>query len=59
MKMIDIIDKTTGGINLAELSKQNGRTEIENAKTLIELLAVKADFYDKPLKIHLTFPKGD
>ena len=43
------------GIDLVELSKYNGQSELENFKTIFEILAVKAEVYDMPLKVHLGF----
>ncbi len=50
-----IVDKKTGAISLAELSKFNGESEVENAKKIINFLAQKAEFYDTPQTIILTY----
>lgn len=52
--MTDIIDKKTGVISLTELSKFNGKSEMENLKMLTLFLAQKAEFYGIPQKMHIT-----
>ena len=42
-----IIDKD-GCISLAKLSKFNGKTELENAKMIVQILAYKAEFSGIP-----------
>jgi len=44
-----------GMINMAELSRRNGLTELENAKKIIQILAVKGEVLDIPQKVCLTF----
>ena len=51
--MTDIIDGDT--INMAALSEYNGKSDFENAKTIMRILAMKADIYDMPVKVLLTF----
>ena len=46
-----IVDETTNTIDLAELSKYNGKTEVENAKMITKILAIKAEVYGIPQKI--------
>jgi len=46
-----------GMINMAELSRRNGLTELENAKEIIQILAIKGEVYDIPQKVCLTFKK--
>lgn len=46
-----------GIINMAELSRRNGLTELENAKKIIQILAVKGEVLDIPQKVCLTFKK--
>ena len=41
--MSKILDEKTGTINMAELSKLNGKTEFENAKLILGILAIKAE----------------
>lgn len=55
MMMADILDKETGTINLKALSEYNGKTELENFKTITTILALKANIYNKPQKIRITF----
>lgn len=55
--MTEIIDKASGTISLAELSKYNGKTEFENMKWIVEFLQAKAEFYDRPQKMIITFKK--
>ena len=57
MKAEGIVDKETGAINLAKLSEYNDKSEVENAKWIIEFLQLKAEFYNIPQKVLLTFPK--
>lgn len=38
-------------INLAELSKKTGKSEVEIAKSICVLLALKAEVYDIPQKV--------
>ena len=57
MKKYPII-KDDGGISLAELSKYNGKSEVENAKMIILFLAQKAGAYGIPQTIRLTY-KGN
>ena len=45
-------------VNMEELSKQNGLTEFENFKAIIQILMVKAEVYDIPQKVVLSFPKA-
>ena len=49
-----IIDKDDT-INMGELSKQNGKSEIENFKTILQILEVKAGVYDIPQKVIVSF----
>lgn len=52
--MADIVDKTTGVISLAALSKYNGKTEEENMKWIAQFLAMKAEIYNRPQTMHIT-----
>lgn len=56
--MADILNKETNTINLGELSKYNGKSGLENFKVIMELLVQKAEFYDIPQKVVVSFPKG-
>ena len=47
-----------GGISLAELSKYNGQSEVENIKLIITFLTQKAEAYGIPQTVHLTY-KGN
>lgn len=58
MKKYQII-KEDGSISLSELSKYNGESELENLKRLISLLAIKAEYYDIPQKVIVSFPKSN
>jgi len=42
-------------INLEELSKYNGKSEFENAKMIIQILAMKAEIYGIPQKVVARF----
>jgi len=53
IKNLEIINKD-GSINLGELSKYNGKTEVENAKMIASILAQKAEAYGIPQTIHFT-----
>jgi len=44
----------TNTIQLGELSKYNGKTELENAKMIISLLMIKAAVNNIPQKITVT-----
>lgn len=54
-----IVQEDSSGvhINLGELSRYNGLSEFENMKMIVELLAIKAEVYDIPLKVGISFPK--
>ena len=54
--MPELINGNT--INLDELSKRNGKSELENMKVIIQLLAMKAEVCDITQKVTMTFPKG-
>ncbi len=56
--MTDIVNKQTGSIDLVALGEYNGKTELENAKTIFRILAMKADIYDMPVKVRLTYKGG-
>ena len=45
-------------VNMGELSRQNGKSELENLKAIMEILEIKAAIYDTPQKVILTFPTG-
>lgn len=49
------IIKEDGGIDLAELSKYNGKSEVENAKMIILFLKQKAEAYGIPQTVRLTY----
>jgi len=55
--MPEIINKKEGSINLAELSKYNGLSELENMKKIITFLAAKAEFNDENIKVQVRFKK--
>ena len=52
------IIKDDGGINLGELSRYNGKSEFENTKMIVQILTMKAEVYNTPQTIRLTF-KGN
>jgi len=54
--MSDII-KPDGTIDMAELSKQNGKTSLENFKAIVEILTIKAEVTGKPEAIRLLVAK--
>ena len=41
-------------INLGELSKKTGKSEVELAKTIISFLTLKAAVYQQPQRVILT-----
>jgi len=41
-------------ISLSELSRHNGKSEVENAKMIIQILATKAEVYGIPQTVRLT-----
>jgi len=55
--MIGIIDRVSGTIDLGELSKFNGKSELENAKTITKVLMMKAEVYGISQKVVFSFPK--
>uniref|UniRef100_A0A6M3J7U5 Uncharacterized protein n=1 Tax=viral metagenome TaxID=1070528 RepID=A0A6M3J7U5_9ZZZZ len=55
--MSEIINEEEGSINLAEMSRQNGLSELENMKKIITFLAAKAEFYDENIKVQVRFKK--
>lgn len=46
-------------INLKEWSEKTGKTEVELAKAVITLLAIKAKIMATPQRVICYFPKGD
>ena len=48
-----------GGIDLAELSKYNGQSELENIKLIIAFLTQKAEAYGIPQTVRLTYKEKE
>jgi len=57
-KMKNQVITDDGGIDLAELSKYNGQSELENIKLIIAFLTQKAEAYGIPQTVRLTY-KGE
>ena len=53
--MSKYIDKKTGTINMAELSRYNGKTPFENLQMITEILMMKAVAYKIPQTMRLSF----
>lgn len=49
---------TTNIINLAELSRLNGKSELENAKTITKILMMKAEVYGISQRVVFSFRKA-
>ena len=55
--MPELINKEEGSINLAEMSRQNGLSELDNMKKIIMFLAAKAEFNNENIKVRVRFKK--
>lgn len=53
-----LIDKETGAINMAELCRYNGKSEFDNLKTIVGILALKAEVYGITQKLRLTLKEA-
>ena len=54
--MPDLIENDL--INMTELSKQNGKSALENLQAIMEILEIRSEIYCQPQKALLTFTEG-